>query len=430
MYFIYTLIFGSCLLLVSPYYLLRFRRYLPTLPDRMGFLRVQLDRSIWIHAVSVGEVKAIEKLLEGLGKRVSGRPIVVSTATPTGQQLAKQRADIIHSTFYFPLDLPGCVRRALDRVRPEMVIIAETEIWPNFLRECRRRKIPVLMINGRISDRSFGKYRLVRHWLERVLADYTLLGMQSQTDRQRMEALGGDPGKVTVLGNLKFDFTTSDRAIETGLASVLKGWDEIWIAASTMPEEEEMVLDAYAEVRRSHPELKLVIAPRHPERCDAVAAMVRARGLRFIRRTALSSPGAPSPAASGHAFPEGPEGEGLLLDTIGELAGVFEYATVVFMGGTLVPRGGHNILEPARHRKPVIFGPHMENFRDIARLFLEAGAAIQIGNPEDLARAVTKILSNPELAEKLGNAAQRVVDENTGATDRVLKILTPVEAGH
>jgi 3-deoxy-D-manno-octulosonic-acid transferase len=424
MYFIYTLFLAVCLLAVFPYYcLLRFRKYSPTLRERLGFLKVQLNRSIWIHAVSVGEVKAIEKLLEGLGKRLNDRPVVVSTITPTGQQLAKQSGHV-HSTFYFPLDLPGCVRRALDRVRPEMVVMAETEIWPNFLRECRKRNIPVIMVNGRISDRSFPRYRLARRWLQTVLADYTLLGMQSETDRQRMAELGGDPRKLTVLGNLKFDVTPSDSPLEAGLSRALSNWDTIWIAASTMPDEEELVLDAFAEARLSHPKLKMVLAPRHPERCDLVEQIIRRRGLSFIRRTGLTSP------PSGDAGLRSLEAkDGLILDTIGELAAVFEYATVVFMGGTLVPRGGHNILEPARHRKPVIFGRHMENFRDIARLFLDERAAIQVRNTAELAQAVHKLLSDAELAAQLGSAAQRIVVQNAGATERVLRILTPIEAG-
>jgi 3-deoxy-D-manno-octulosonic-acid transferase len=421
MYFTYSFFFGLCLILASPYYVVRFRKYLPTLPDRFGFLKIRINRSVWIHAVSVGEVKAIEKLLERLGERRNDRPIVVSTATPTGQALARQRADVVHSTFYFPIDLPGCVRRSLDRIRPEMVIIAETEIWPNFLRECRRRNIPVIMINGRISDKSFGRYRWIRPWLKKVLANYTLLGMQSETDRQRMEALGAHPQKLAVLGNLKFDVSGSERAVDAELAGVLQSWSEIWIAASTMPEEEELVLAAFTQARKARPELKLVLAPRHPERCDAVEALIKGQGLKFLRRTCL-----PSPAAFGGR--RLPEGEGLLLDTIGELAGIFEYASVVFMGGTLVPRGGHNILEPARYRKPVIFGPHMENFRDIARLFLDGRAAIQVRNTHELTDAVITILSDCALAEELGNAARRIVDQNTGATERVLRILTPAEA--
>src|SRR5712691_1084872 len=191
MYFTYTLVLTLGLVLTLPYYLVLFRKYLPTIRDRLGFLKVpQLRKAIWVHAVSVGEVKAVERLLERLRQRFPGRPLVVSTATPTGQQLARERRDIIDHTFYFPIDLPWCVRRTMRRVDPEMVIIAETEIWPNFLRACRTRGIRVAMINGRISDKSFARYRLVRRWLRRVFEDYTIIGMQSDMDRRCIEAIG------------------------------------------------------------------------------------------------------------------------------------------------------------------------------------------------------------------------------------------------
>ena len=269
------------------------------------------------------------------------------------------------------------------------------------------------MINGRISDRSFARYRLVRRWLRRVFADYTIIGMQSETDRRRIEAIGADPRKVSVFGNMKYDVIESSRPIDNALASFLEGWRQVWIAASTMPGEEKLVLEAFKQVRSAHPDLKLVIAPRHAHRFDAVAEVVKETGLSVARRTQL-------PANASTV---------LLLDTIGELAAVFQYATVVFVGGSLVPAGGHNILEPARHRKPIVFGPHMENFRDIARLFLEAKAAIQIESAAQLAPAVARLLSNAEAASELGHNAFAVVQQNTGATERVLQVLEPVEAG-
>ncbi len=228
MYFIYTFTLAVGLLLAFPYYLVRFRKYLPTLADRFGFVKLpQMKASIWVHAVSVGEIKAVERLLERLQEQFPKNPLVVSTVTPAGQALARERSDIIHSTFYFPIDLPWCVRRVLDRIAPEIVIIAETEIWPNFLRECRIRGIRVMMINGRISDRSFNRYRLVRHWLERVFKDYTIIGMQSETDRQRIEAIGADPQRVTVLGNLKYDAVAAGKPIEARLQKFLAGWQPI-----------------------------------------------------------------------------------------------------------------------------------------------------------------------------------------------------------
>jgi len=400
------------LIVALPYYLVRFRKYFPTLANRLGFLKIpQLKRTIWVHAVSVGEVRAVEKLLERLRQQFPSTPIVVSTTTPAGQQLAQVRSDIVDHTFYFPLDLPWCVKRVIDRVDPEMVIIAETEIWPNFLRACRAHHARVVMINGRISDRSFSRYRVARRWLRRVFEDYTVIGMQSEVDRQRIEAIGADPRKVTVLGNLKYDAVASSRKMDIALAAFLRDWEPLWIAASTMPGEEEMVLDAFKELQKDHSNLKLLIAPRHPARFNVVAEIIEKKGFDVVRRTHL--------AGSGNVF---------LLDTIGELAAVFQYAAAVFVGGSLVPTGGHNVLEPARHGKPIVFGPHMENFRDIARLFLQAKAAIQIPNSNELAPAISNILANPGYAAGLGRNALAVIQQNTGATERVLQVLEPVGA--
>jgi 3-deoxy-D-manno-octulosonic-acid transferase len=424
MYFIYTSILALGLVFTSPYYLIRFRKYLPTLADRFGFLKIpQLRRAVWVHAVSVGEVKAVERLVERLRQQLPGRPIVVSTATPTGQQLARERHDIVDHTFYFPLDLPWCVRRAVNRVDPEMVIIAETEIWPNFLRTCHRRGVRVVMINGRISDKSFSRYRLARRWLRRVFEDYTIIGMQSEIDRQRIEAIGANPQKVAVFGNLKYDAAPSGRSVDNALAALLRSWNPLWIAASTMPGEDELVLDAFKQVLTNHPDLKLLIAPRHPDRCDAVAQMIQKGGFCVARRSELTNERiARAPVI------ELERSNVFLLDSIGELSGVFHYATVVYMGGSLVPTGGHNVLEPARHAKPIVFGTHMENFRDVARLFLQASAAIQIADARELAPTVSALLSNPHHAAQLGRNALAAVQQNTGAVDRVLKILEPVEA--
>jgi 3-deoxy-D-manno-octulosonic-acid transferase len=414
MYITYTFLLTLALILALPYYLIRFRKYLPTISDRFGFLKIpQLSGSIWIHAVSVGEVKAVERLIEQLRQQFPGKPLVVSTSTPAGQQLARERRDIIDHTFYFPIDLPFCAARTLRRVDPEMVIIAETEIWPNFLRACRDRQTRVVMINGRISDRSFGRYLLVRRWLSRVFADYAVIGMQSEMDRKRIQAIGADPNKVTVFGNLKYDVPGSSRPLDSMLAAVLQNCRQVWIAASTLPGEEEPVLNAFAGLRESYPELKLVIAPRHADRFNDVEEIVKRQGFSCVRRTQLQ----PESFA-----------EVLLLDTIGELAATFQYASVVFMGGSLVAKGGHNVLEPARHERPIIFGPHMENFRDMARLFLDGNAAIQIQSAAELSPAVGKILSNAQFGSELGRNARRIVEQNTGATDRVLRLLRPVEA--
>jgi 3-deoxy-D-manno-octulosonic-acid transferase len=406
MYLVYTFLLYVGLIVALPWYAFKFRRYAQTLKNRLGYLDIpQLQRSVWVHAVSVGEVKAVRKLVERLRVAHPGQTIVVSTITPAGQELARS-AGLADYVFFFPLDLPGSIRRTLDHVNPELVLIAETEIWPNFLRESRRRNIRVVMVNGRISDRSFPRYRFIRHWLKRVLDDFTLLGMQTETDRERIESIGADGRKVTVFGNLKYDALEVDRALAPDLSDRLERLAPLWIAASTMPGEEEQVLDAFVRARNRHPELRLLIAPRHPDRFDVVERTIQNRGLTCARR---SRP--PIPA------------DVFLLDSVGELASAFRHASVVFVGGSLVPTGGHNILEPAAFAKPIIFGPHMHNFREIRDMFLDASAAIEVSSVDALATTVERLLTDTPFAEKLGVNARRLVEQNTGATERVLAYL-------
>ena len=408
---------------MSPWYLLRSRRYKSTLKSRFGYLNIpNLKRSIWVHAVSVGEVRAVGKLMESLRRQYPGQPLVLSTITPTGQQLARDTAGLADHVIYFPFDFPGSIRRALARIDPALVIIAETEIWPNFLRMCRHRRIPVMMVNGRISDRSFPRYRWIRRWLKTVLNDYSVLGMQSEVDRERIESLGARREKVRVFGNLKYDVLSVLRPLESNLSQVLGASQPLWVAASTTaagtanPEnEEEQVLAAFATLRRNHPKLKLLIAPRHPERFLSVEQLVLARGFQCVRRTASNG------THSGTTVPSFTDV--MLLDSIGELASTFSYASVVFMGGTLVPRGGHNILEPAAASKAIVFGPHMENFREIATAFLDADAAIQVRDADELASAVSRLLTNAATTATLGENARRIVERNTGATERVMAFL-------
>jgi 3-deoxy-D-manno-octulosonic-acid transferase len=356
--------------------------------------------------VSVGEVQSVRKLVEKLRIAHPGQPVIISTITPAGQNLARSTPGLADHVFFFPLDLPGAIRRTLNHVNPELVLIAETEIWPNFLREARRRNIKVVMVNGRISDRSLSRYRMIRRWLKHVLDDFTLLGMQTEADRERIESIGADGRKVTVFGNLKYDALELDRTLAPDLSARLERFSPLWIAASTMPGEEEQVLDAFERVRKQHERLTLLIAPRHPERFDAVEKLIRSRGFDCSRRT---RPSEQAPI--------------LLLDSVGELAAAFRHASVVFVGGSLVPRGGHNILEPAVFAKPIIFGPHMANFREIRDMFLDAEAAVEVRNAGELAAAVERFLSEPSFSNKLGARAQQLVTQNTGATERVLAYL-------
>ena len=407
MYVLYTSVLGLGLVLTLPYYLIRFQKYLPSIRERLGFVDFEKDGpTVWVHAVSVGEVKAVDPLLDGLRGQFPRKRIVVSTTTATGRALALERSDL-DRVIYFPLDFPNAVRRCLDRIGPELVIVAETEIWPNFMRECDRRKIPVFMVNGRISDRSYTQYRLTRRWLRRVLQKYRVLGMQSDMDADRIRSIGAPQDKVVVFGNLKYDQRGSVRELDSVFEATLNQSQPLIVAASTAAEEEPLVLEAFTRLRETEPGLKLLIAPRLPERFSEVERMLQSTGLNCLRRSALT--------------PETEPPDILLLDTIGELTSVFKYSTLVFMGGTLVPRGGHNILEPALFSKPVIFGPHMENFRDMARTFLDRQAAIQIADVDALVRHIRTLLDSPDTAAQMGRNAHQLVDKNRGATARFLE---------
>ena len=408
MYAIYTFVLTLGLLVALPYYLLGFKRYGPTIAERFGFVEGAGEPSIWIHAVSVGEVKAVDRLIERLRQELPDRRIVISTTTLTGRKLAHQRDDV-DRLVYFPLDIPTAVRRSLGRIRPDLVVIAETEIWPNFLRECRRRSIPVMMVNGRISDKSYSRYLMGRRWLKTVLEDYRVLGMQSEMDAVRMRSIGANPQKVVVFGNIKYDLPSSPPALDTDLGDLLRSYQLLLVAASTAVGEEQLVLEAYRRLRAGHPNLKLLIAPRLSQRFDEVEGLLSAGKFRFRRRSEIG----PS---------DGSE-DIILLDSIGELTAVFEYATLVFMGGTLVPRGGHNVLEPARFEKPVVFGPYMENFRDMARTFLAARAAIRVRDVDELAVELERLLNTPSVAAELGRNGKRLVEKNSGATERALEAI-------
>jgi 3-deoxy-D-manno-octulosonic-acid transferase len=411
MYLIYSSALVLALLFALPYYIVRFRKYLPTLRERLGFVEARTgEPPIWIHAVSVGELRAVDRLIRAVRQR-GPQPIVISTTTPAGRALAMDREDV-DQVVYFPLDLGFAVRRTLDRLRPEKVIVAETEIWPNFLRQCSRRGIPVFMVNGRISDRSFRNYRRARRWLNRVLGLYTLLGMQSETDASRISQMGAPADRVVVFGNLKYDLPRLPPGPDPALARTLQAWQPLLVGASTASGEDAMLLEAFRRLGPKHPRLKLLLAPRRPERFDQTARAIEAAGFSCCRRSDLAQAGA--------------AGDVLLLDSIGELDAVFRFASVVFMGGTLVPRGGHNILEAVRFGKPVVFGPYMDNFRDMAREFLDAGAAVLVSGPGELAEGLDRVLSDPALVRSLAASGMRLVEKNAGATDRAIEAIFPV----
>ncbi len=422
MYAFYSLATVLVFVLAMPYFVyqaIRYRKYIGSLPERLGFLPLSLnldrDPSIWIHAVSVGEALTARAIAGELKERYPGLRLFVSTTTMTGQEVARRSFQVADGIFYFPFDLPFIVNRVLTVVRPRLFVMMETEIWPNLLRVCHERGVKTVVINGRISARSFPRYRLLRPMFRRVLALVDRFCVQGDETAGRLVELGAPAERITITGSLKFDSlhaTGGPAAFGRGAERVLRYFRvpagrPVIVAGSTMPGESEIVLGCFERIRTmaSHP--LLVIAPRKPEHFDAVEQAARQAGFRTVRRSAL-------------AIDEEPKVDVVILDTIGELAHVYLAATVVFVGGSLVDVGGHNILEPAIHGKAIVFGPYMQNFAEIARSFLEHDAAIQIHSARELEDTLLDLISNRERRERLGEAARAVVEANRGAKQRTL----------
>jgi 3-deoxy-D-manno-octulosonic-acid transferase len=334
--------------------------------------------------------------------------------TATGERVARARLTEAAAMLTFPLDLGGAVRRAVQRVEPGCFIALETELWPNLLRALRQSKVPAVLANGRISDRSYRRYYRVRRLFRRVLDDVALFCMQSEEDARRIISLGAAPERVLVTGNLKMEAPSGDAGAEQLWRRLLHlGQAPVVVAGSTHRGEESELLDAFLAIRSSADGLRLVLAPRHPERLDEVEALARARGLAVVRR---------SHVASGNEAPV------ILLDTMGELASIYAVADVIFVGGSLVPVGGHNVVEPALHAKAIAFGPHMSNFRDAAALLLRAGAAVQVGDGAALEAALRRLLADAPAREALGRAAWSAVRAHQGACVRTVVALERVLA--
>lgn len=424
MYTVYSILIVLVFVIVSPYFVyqaVRYRKYVGNLPQRLGYLPKSFnfdgDESIWIHAVSVGEVLTARALLPQLRERYPALRIFLSTTTMTGQQVARSNLQYVDEVFYFPFDLTPIVRRTLRLVRPRLFIMMETEIWPNLLRACRRAGVRTALVNGRISSRSYPRYRLGRPFFRRVLAEVDRFCMQSEESARRITEIGADRTRVSVTGSLKFDSLDAlgGAAGERGRNRVLRYFRiapgrPVVVAASTLKGEEEPVLEAFQRVRATFGNALLIIAPRKPERFDEVDRLARRAGWRVARRTEL-----PVDAE--------PRVDIVILDTIGELAQLYQVATVVFVGGSLVDAGGHNIIEPAVFGKPIVFGPHMHNFADIARTFLDNRGAVQVGSDAELESCIFDLLSDPVRRASLGAAARALVEANRGARTRTLAVI-------
>ncbi|HWF38881.1 MAG TPA: 3-deoxy-D-manno-octulosonic acid transferase [Candidatus Acidoferrales bacterium] len=435
MYLLYRLLTALGMLFIAPYYAWRgWRRREParTLGERFGFLAPDLlsrasvsPGAIWIHAVSVGEVLAAQPLVERLKKHFPDRAIFVSTTTETGQRLARERLRCAEAIFYFPLDWAVPVRRSLRAIYPSLVIVMETEIWPNFLREARRRDIPVVFVNARISEKSFARFQqwkfLVGEFYERVLRDPSLFLAQTDSDAARLREMGASEERVEVIGNLKYDSDPPTIGpFGAWLAKQIQQ-QERWpvvVAGSVVAEEEQAVMAAYDIVQRQWRRALLILAPRKPDRFDAAAEIASTGGWTAIRRSKVDL-----------QFPLDENADVLVLNSIGELAGLYSLADAVFVGGSLVPSGGHNILEPAWFAKPPVFGTSMENFQDMSQQFLSARAAVQVASGPQLGKVWVQMIQDKPLADRMGKAARALCERNRGATGRALDRITVLLAG-
>ena len=424
MYTIYSVSIVLFIAILSPYFLyqaLRYSKYIRNLPQRLGYLPLSFnfdaEESIWIQAVSVGEVLTVRALLPQLRERYPRLRIFVSTTTMTGQNVARTNVQGVDGVFYFPLDLPFVVRRTLAVVKPRLFIMMETELWPNLLRECRRAGVKTVLVNGRISARSHPRYMLARRFFRRVLNDVDRCCMQSEESARRIIEIGAPRERVTVTGSLKFDSLEIPGSVpDRGHNRVLRYFRipperPVIIAASTLRGEEDPVLDAFQRIRATWGNALLIIAPRKPERFVEAERLAQQRGWRVARRKEL-----PVDAE--------PRVDVVILDTIGELAQLYQIATLVFVGGSLADAGGHNILEPAVFGKPIVFGPHMHNFAEISRTFLENRGAVQVHSATGLETVLVDLLSDPVRRASLGAAARALVEANRGARQRSLAVIT------
>jgi 3-deoxy-D-manno-octulosonic-acid transferase len=414
----YDFTFVLVILVALPYLLVRLAvspRFRAGIPQRLGFIPLPPagGRMLWIHGVSVGEVKTIQPLLKRLEEEFGPLPCAISTTTPAGYQIAHKIFPDKY-TFYFPLDISFIVRRVVRRVRPALVILMELEIWPNLLYEANKAGADVIIVNGRISEKSFRGYRRIKSLLPE-LNRIVLFSVQNEEYRRRLLDLDVAPEKIVVSGNIKYDGISTAEADDSDAVRRelhLEPEARIVVAGSTHHGEDELLLDAYNEVRENHPALRLVLAPRHLERVAEIERACHRAGLEPLRRTRLV------PAA-----PQIGGGEVLILDTIGELEGVYAAADIVFVGGSLVDVGGHNMLEPAGKGKAVVYGPHVYNFTDEAALLERHGAAVKVAGSKELVETLHRYLDHPDEALKLGRKALEAVSAAKGAAEANVRLI-------
>jgi len=393
---------------------LRDARYRKNFSQRFGNGDTLAEPSIWVHAVSVGEVNAAAVLVRTLYDRYPGVPLVVTTLSPMGDERARALLGDRASIRYLPLDLPGSVHKFFDRVKPRIAVIFETELWPNLYHECGRRRVPLVLASARLSPRAMGRYRRFLSLFREVLSNRVTIAAQGESDAERFRSLGAAPERTHVTGNLKFDFAVPANVKTKGaqLREFYAAGRPVWVAGSTHAGEEAIVLEAHREVRKKHPGAILALVPRHPPRFGEVASWLEKQNVRFIRH---SQPSARTPDL-----------EVVLVDTLGELLDFYAMGDVAFVGGTLVEVGGHNLLEPAALGLPVLAGPHNFNSADIAKILVESGAALIVNDAKELAARVSVLLSNPAERARIGALGRECVEDNRGALDKLLSLIDPL----
>jgi 3-deoxy-D-manno-octulosonic-acid transferase len=409
---------GLLLAPVTPLFLfwkgLRARGYWQHVPERYGFGPRAAPGGIWVHAVSVGEVQAAAALVRELQRRHPGLPVVVTTFTPTGRDRSRLLLGDSVQHRYIPFDLPFAVPRFFDRIRPRLAVIVETELWPNLFHECGRRGVPLVLASARVSPRSVKRYARLARFFRETLANGIVIGAQSESDAERFLAIGASRRNTHVTGNLKFDYSLPPDVHER--ARQIRAWlgagRPVWVAGSTHEGEEEIALAAHARIREARPDALLVLAPRKPQRFDAVGALLKRQGVRHVRR----SSGQPVPADTSV----------VLVDTLGELVTFYGAADVAFVAGSLVPIGGHNLLEPAALAKPVLTGPYTQNAVGIAELLIDVGAAHVVRDAEELAARVTGYFADPAAAARDGRQGLATMDANRGSLARLTALVDPL----
>ncbi len=397
---VYSLLASSLFFLLYPY--LR-KKYSLGFQERMGRISLPRPRGkrVWIHAVSVGEVKAALPLLRRL------EDVCLSVTTSTGYAVASQSG--VENLFFYPWDLPWVVPRAVEAVQPSLYILMETELWPLMITYLKQKGVKIILANGRISERSYGGYKKLSFFIKRVLSCFDFIGAVSERDRERFISLGAPADRVFVMGNLKYDSVLEavNPAFEDEMRKLLSLGDEpLWVCGSTHEGEEEMVIKVYLRLVEEFPDLRLALVPRHPERARSIAELFSNLGVRFSLRS------------------ENPRDRVVLWDVMGELFKLYSVATAVFCGGSLVPLGGHNIIEPASWGKPVVYGPYMDDFLEEVRLLEEAGAGFTVRNEEELYKAVREILLNRQLREKISSSLMEYLTSSKGVVERYLSLIS------